>query len=181
MPTVDFGNLLPQKGFKVTIDDIPTNTNIGQKEGGAAPASRRIFQTNDMVLVHLEGVEGEEIPWHTHHPSEDQFLVVLDGRVRFHYRDNDGEEHVTEAAGGQAVYLPPGAHNKETVIDGPAELLAAWPRVGPDRLDFFIEGTTGDFSEETIYDPYDLPHVAVEYDNLRGRIIDINEDAASEW
>lgn len=181
MVELDLRNFLPQKGFKIDIDRIPTNTNIGQTEGTGAPQSRRLLQSNTMTVMHLEGDEGDSIPWHTHTPTMDQLIIVLEGRVKFAYKDNDGEVHEIEAGKGEAVYLPPGAHNKDEILEGPAEMLISQPRVGVNRLDFFIKGTTGDFSEDSIYDPHDLPHVALEYDNLRGNVIDMDEGSVTEW
>lgn len=174
-------NFLPQKGFKIDIQSTPTNTDIGQNEGASAGGSRRLIQTNTMTVMHLEGEEGDSIPWHTHTPTMDQFIVPLKGRVKFWYKDNEGETHEAEAGEGEALYLPPGAHNKDEILEGPAKMLIFQPRVGVNRLDFFIEGTTGTYSEDAIYDPLDLPHVALEYDNLRGNVIDMHKDAVTEW
>lgn len=181
MVELDHKNFLPQKGFKVDIDSIPTNKDIGQNEDTGGPQSRRLIQTNTMTVMHLECPEGHGIPWHTHAPTMDQFIIVTKGRVKFGYKDNDGEVHTVEAGEGEAVYLPPGAHNNDEVLEGPAEMLISQPRVGVNRLDFFIEGTTGTFSDDKIYDPHDMPHVALEYDNLRGNVLEMKDEAVTEW
>lgn len=180
MVELDLENFLPQRGFKIDIDAIPTNREIGQTEGSSAGGSRRLIQTNTMTVMYLEGEEGEGIPWHTHTPTMDQFIITTRGRIKFWFKDNDGETHEAEIGAGEAFYLPPGAHNKDEILEGPAEFFVIQPRTGVNRLDFFIEGSTGTFDEDSLYDPHDLPHVALEYDNLRGKVIDIKEDAVDE-
>lgn len=180
MVEIDLENFLPQRGFKIDIDAIPTNREIGQTEGSSAGGSRRLIQTNTMTVMFLEGEEGESIPWHTHTPTMDQFIVPQKGTIKFWFKDNDGETHEVEVTEGESFYLPPGAHNKDEVVEGPAEWLIFQPRVGVNRLDFFIEGSTGTFNEDDLYDPHDLPHVALEYDNLRGVVHDMKDEAVTE-
>lgn len=180
MVDIDLENFLPQRGFKIDIEATPTNTEIGQTGDSSAGGSRRLIQTNTMTVMHLHGEEGEGIPWHTHTPTMDQFIVPTKGRVKFWFKDNDGETHEAEVGEGESFYLPPGAHNKDEIVEGPAEFLLFQPRVGVNRLDFFIEGSTGTFDDDTLYDPHDLPHVALEYDNLRGTVIDKKDEAVTE-
>lgn len=131
-----------------------------------------IVRTNDISVSWTRADPGATVDWHSHGPDFYQIHVVLSGRIRWYYKDNDGEEQYTEAGPGEAVYLPGGAENKiEVVGDEEHEKIIITPRVHMARMEYFLKD--GGYRSES-----DFEHRgALVYDDANDREVAVEEDA----
>lgn len=131
-----------------------------------------VVRTNDICVTWSRADPGSVLDWHSHAPDFYQIHVVLKGRIRWYYKDNEGEKQHVEAGPGEVLYLPGGSENKiEVVGDEEHEKILINPRVRMSRLEYFIK--EGGYRRQT-----DFGHEgALVYDNDNDREVDVTEDA----
>lgn len=152
----------PKKG--PTYDDL--------KEHGHSFDDWGVVRTNDISVTWGRADPGATLDWHSHAPDFYQIHVVLKGRIRWYYKDNEGEEQFIEAGPGQAVYLPGGSENKiEVVGDEEHEKILINPRLNMNRLEYFIKD--GGYRRETDFGN----EAALVYDENNDIEVDITEEA----
>lgn len=183
---VNFENLPPQKGFKIDyskldhFDPYPQDDEEYEEhlEEGEKPISQvcRIFDSNDYNLHFTNGSPGDVFPWHTHSPILHQLYIPIDGEIEVNYKDNEGEIHTTEAEPTDVVYLPPGAHNKIKYLGpGDTTVLIVAREGGVPRLEHIYD------DPEKVYDPVADVKVGLKVDNKRGNVLEVNEEATTEY
>lgn len=65
--------------------------------------SRRLITGQDMMLAHVYLKKGAVVPRHQHH--NEQITYILEGALRFHVGEGDGEEVIVRA--GEVLCIPP--------------------------------------------------------------------------
>ncbi len=183
MVELNLENFPAQNGFKIRFDDVPSHSNFGQSGDTSAPRNRRALGTNDMHISWAVGEEGDMIPWHTHLPDLYQAVIPYEGALRVSFLDNDGEEKVCEIGEREMMYLPSGAHNQVEFLESPTVMLTIHSEVThpAQRVEHIVNADSAtDTDQENVYDPKNVDHWGIEYDNLRGKIISIDEDSVEQ-
>lgn len=175
---INYGNLPKQQGYIVDIEKLDFDAyKLHPDEDFPSPRAVRVFGGNDFHIGwNRECEPGTIIPWHIHSPSQYQVAIVLKGRIKWSYKDNEGEEHSVEFGADELAYLPPGAHNQvEVVGDEPADFIFIEKETGVPRLEHLV----GD--SESTYDPWNDPVWGLWLDTYRGKVWDIDENAVREY
>ncbi len=88
--------------------------------------TRRYVHGEQAMVARFDLKSGAVVAWHEH-PNE-QISLLLEGRARFSFRDEDGE-YVLEAVAGDTVVIPGGVpHRVEALEDARAFDVFAPPR-----------------------------------------------------
>ena len=165
-----YSKLPKQEPWRVDIEKSPGWSGI---TAGSSQKHIPII-TNDYICSYSTNEPGDEIDWHTHMPSLYQVQIITQGKKRFHYIDNDGEEQSMEAHAGEAVYLPGGMHNRvEYFGDEPQQGITLMPNIPFKR----VEHMFGEHLDK--YDPRDIP-AGLQYDNVNDRVIKKTDSAIIE-
>lgn len=105
--------------------------------------------------------------------EDHQILVNVDGRCKWHYKDNDGNLVSIEGGPGDIVYLP-GAENRVEVVGDESHTHVGFlkrPRVH--RIEHLLGGS------DDLYDPKDSPAAFV-YDDMNDRLVHPIDNAVSK-
>lgn len=184
MVAINYQNLPPQKGYKIDVRELEAFTvhpEDGRDPDEPKPPKflSRAFGSNEFHITYIEAEPGEMLPWHTHTPIMQQIYMPLKGRVRISYKDNDGEEHHVEGGPYELIYLPPGAHNQiEAVGDEDLHMQVIERETLITRVEHLIDDDTG---VDDVYDPKEDPKYGLEIDTLRGRVLEIQDQAVEPY
>jgi quercetin dioxygenase-like cupin family protein len=159
----DYDALPDQGPIKIKNDSAPDYEQESWVNG--------IAKTNGISVSWVKGEPGDVIEWHTHGPDYYQILVCLQGVNRWYYRDNNDEEQSIDVEAGETLFLPGGITNKEEVLgDEPHIHITIAPNLHMTRWEY--------------HDPNEYPPVnfkkALHYDDLRDKIVSMDEDAIVE-
>jgi len=166
-----------QKAYKIDARKSPRIAEaVKYEKDDDAPEMniRSTVLTNDVITTWTEGDPGATIPWHSHSPEMYEILVNIEGRCRWYYKDNDGEERSIEGGPGDVIYLPAGAENRAEVVGDEDHLHIGFlkrPRVH--RLGHLFGGA------DQLYDPQEFPAAFV-FDDMNDRVVRRDEEAVSE-
>lgn len=180
MTELDFGGFPPQEGFVVDYEEMTGHSKLGQAPGEPGVSVARPIGTNDLHISYGVGEAGATAPWHTHAPGMYQCILPLEGRVKYWYKDNDGDDHSAVVGPGQMLYLPNGAHNKAEHVDDARVLVVECRETYNARVDHMLAEPTGDGAPGEVYDPSDN-RWGVWYDNLRGVVHEMDEDVVRRF
>ena len=87
---------------------------------------RRYIHGQQAMVASFELKAGAVVPWHEH--ANEQISLILEGRVRFLYKNGD-KQHSFEAVSGDTVVIPGGVpHCVEIIEDSRAFDVFAPPR-----------------------------------------------------
>jgi quercetin dioxygenase-like cupin family protein len=175
--TVDknYSMLPTQQAYKIDIDNSPVIAEAGDvNEEEVTPMEiRSTILTNDCITTWTQGEPNDVIPWHSHSPEMYQVLVNIDGRCRWHYKGNDGQEKSIVGGPGDIIYLPAGAENKvEVVGDEPHTHIGFLKRPRVPRVEHLYGDT------EDLYDPREFPAAFV-YDDMNDQVVRKKDKAVS--
>lgn len=121
--------------------------------------------TNDLIHTYSYGEPGDVYDWHTHMPSMWQVWCTIQGRWRWTYKDNDGNERSVEAGPGEWLVCPGGLENKVEIIGDEPHLHTGVVKKPPVlRMDHLL-GTQDTYYGNHPGDIFD--QCALEYDEAR--------------
>ncbi|WP_313691820.1 cupin domain-containing protein [Halorarum halobium] len=162
----NYAALPRQKPFKVKATASPTVAEAGETaDGDPHMTIYSTVLTNDFISTWTTGEPGATIPWHSHSPEMYQVLFNVEGRCRWHYKDNDGTERSIDGNPGEVIYLPAGAENRVEVIgDEQHTHIGALKRPRVPRLEHLMGETEG------LYDHTEFP-AALVYDDMNDRVV----------
>lgn len=169
----DYAALQDQTPYHIDIDKIPP-LDIGLQ-------ARHPIVTHDKIMSVLTGEPGDYINWHTHASTNHQMIVVIEGEVRWTYRDNNGDEDHVDVSAGEAIYLPGSLENKVEVIgDKPSKQIDVLPNLFHQRLENNL-GVKGDPSSGGGYG-YDkeddmIPTFGLWHDYVRDEVVYKHDEA----
>lgn len=175
---VNYQNLPKQQGYVIDISKLDFESyDLHPDQDIKTPNAVRAFGSNDFHIGWNRDCEpGTIIPWHAHTPSQYQVGIVLKGKIKWSYKDNDGEEHSVVFGEDEIAYLPAGAVNQvEVVGDEPADFLFIEKETGVPRLEHLVG------ESDSAYDPWEDPVWGLWLDNYRGEVWEIDEDAVKEF
>lgn len=131
-----------------------------------------VARTDDLSVAWSRADPGAFVDWHSHGPDYYQIHVIISGRIRWHYLDNDGDEQYIEAGPREVVYLPAGAENKiEVVGDEELEKIVISPRVRTTRMEYFVKD--GGYRRQSTYGD----NAALVFDTNNDRVVSMIEEA----
>lgn len=141
-------------------------------ERGDAFDDWAVTRTDDLSVAWSRADPGAFVDWHSHGPDYYQIHVIISGRIRWHYKDNDGEEQYVEAGPREVVYLPAGSENRiEVVGDEELEKIVVSPRLHMTRMEYFLKD--GGYRRQSEYGE----DAALVFDSSNDRVVSMTEDA----
>lgn len=163
---IDHSVLPTQKPYRISLDQTPSR-DIGLQ-------SKHPIWTNDLKLIWAEAEPGTVVDWHTHLPSLYQLYLNLEGRMRWDYIDNDGNEQSIEAEPGEAVFIPRGFQNRLSIPGDEHHVHVAISQNLPVAgLETLVDGSG--------YNPRErADSVGLWYDTDRDEVVTMHEDAVIE-
>jgi quercetin dioxygenase-like cupin family protein len=128
----------PRSRLMTEVDTHPLVRRAGDGQTVSAPAGRLTFKARGeetggaMTLFETVAPPGAGPPLHVH-VDDDEFMYVLEGRLRFRL-----EEAIHEGPAGTFVFIPKGmTHTWQNAGDSDARFLAGFALAAPGMERFF--------------------------------------------